>query len=143
MSNHLKILIVGGYGTFGGRLAELLEDESRLILVIAGRSPEKAKAWCRARTMAKATLVPAHFDRTSDLAAQLTTLSPDIVVDASGPFQDYGTDAYRLVEACIAARMHYLDLADGSDFVKGIAAFNESALEASVLFYPVYPVFRF
>lgn len=132
MSNHLKILIVGGYGTFGGRLAELLDDESRLTLVIAGRSIEKANAWCRARTMAKATLVPAQFDRTDDLASQLATLSPDIVVDASGPFQDYGADGYRLVEACIAARVHYLDLADGSDFVKGIASFDESALNAGV-----------
>ncbi len=41
-------------------------------------------------------------------------------------------NVYRLVEACIAAKVHYLDLADGSEFVKGIAAFNESAMKAGV-----------
>ena len=34
----LKVLIIGRYGTFGGRLAKLLADEYRLILLIAGRS---------------------------------------------------------------------------------------------------------
>jgi len=34
----LRILILGGYGTFGGRLARLLADDSRLTLLIAGRS---------------------------------------------------------------------------------------------------------
>jgi hypothetical protein len=38
-----KILILGGYGTFGRRLAQLLADDSRLTLVIAGRSLAKAQ----------------------------------------------------------------------------------------------------
>jgi NAD(P)-dependent dehydrogenase (short-subunit alcohol dehydrogenase family) len=42
----LKILILGGYGTFGGRLAQLLADEARLTVVIAGRSRAKAEAFC-------------------------------------------------------------------------------------------------
>ncbi|NYJ11141.1 glutamyl-tRNA reductase [Rhizobium leguminosarum] len=40
--DRLSLLIIGGYGTFGGRLARLLGDESRLRLLIAGRSLEKA-----------------------------------------------------------------------------------------------------
>ena len=52
--------------------------------------------------------------------------APDIVVDASGPFQIYG-DAYRMVRACLALGVGYLDLADGSEFVKGIAAFDAEA----------------
>ena len=35
-----KILILGGYGTFGGRLAQLLDGTAGLRLVIAGRSAE-------------------------------------------------------------------------------------------------------
>ena len=42
----LRILIVGGYGVFGGRLAQLLADEPRLCLIIAGRSLAKAEAFC-------------------------------------------------------------------------------------------------
>jgi len=31
----MHVLILGGYGTFGGRLAQLLADEARLTPVIA------------------------------------------------------------------------------------------------------------
>ncbi|MBP1859625.1 uncharacterized protein YbjT (DUF2867 family) [Rhizobium herbae] len=31
-AERLRILILGGYGTFGGRLARLLADEPRLLL---------------------------------------------------------------------------------------------------------------
>jgi len=113
----LTVLIVGGYGFFGSRIVELLEGEPRLTLIVAGRSLERAAALCRARRQAKAKLVPALFDRSGDLATPLSALRPDILADASGPFQAYGTGQYRVVEACIAHGINYLDLADGSDFV--------------------------
>ena len=53
-------------------------------------------------------------------------MKPNIIVDASGPFQIYG-DPYALVRAAIAQGIDYLDLADGSDFVKGIAQFDALA----------------
>jgi len=121
----LRVLILGGYGTFGGRLARLLADEARLTLVIAGRSPSQAEAFCAA-VPTQADMVPAMFDRDGDADAQLAALAPDVVVDASGPFQTYG-DPYRLVRAAIARGICYLDLADGSDFVSGIAQFNAEA----------------
>jgi len=121
----LRVLILGGYGTFGGRLARLLADEARLTLVIAGRSPSQAEAFCAA-VPTQADMVPAMFDRDGDADAQLAALAPDVVVDASGPFQTYG-DPYRLVRAAIARGICYLDLADGSDFVSGIAQFDAEA----------------
>lgn len=128
----MKLLIVGGYGTFGGRIVELLEGEAALSLIVAGRSLSSAKAYCASRGQTAATLMAARFDRDGDLAAQLDFLGPDIVIDASGPFQAYGAGAYRLVDACIAARIHYLDLADGSAFVEGVAAYDAAAREAGV-----------
>ena len=128
----MRLLIVGGYGTFGGRIVRLLENEPRLELVIAGRSLARAEAYCKGRGTTKAGLVPATFDRDGDLRTQLTALRPDIVVDASGPFQAYGEGRYRLVEACIDARIHYLDLADGSDFVAGVSAFDAAARAAGI-----------
>src|SRR6266478_6442556 len=106
-----KVLILGGYGTFGGRLAQLLADEERLTLVIAGRSLAKARAFCT--TLPPAT-EPATFDRDGDVERQLREIAPDIVVDATGPFQSYGADPYRVVRAALALGVHYLDLADGS-----------------------------
>ncbi|TGQ74543.1 SDR family NAD(P)-dependent oxidoreductase [Mesorhizobium sp. M00.F.Ca.ET.186.01.1.1] len=128
----MKLLIVGGYGIFGGRIIQLLENEPRLTILVAGRSLAKAEAWCRSHGNVAATLVPALFDRDGDLAAQLVSLTPDTVVDASGPFQAYGEGRYRLIEACIAGRVNYLDLADGSDFVAGVSSFDAAARQAGV-----------
>src|SRR5882757_9279666 len=125
MTAALKVLILGGYGTFGGRLAQLLADESRLHLVIAGRSRVKAEEFC-SKLGGKVATSPLVFDREGDVDRQLAGAAPDILVDASGPFQAYG-DAYRVVRACIAHGVHYLDLADGSDFVKGVAQFDAEA----------------
>jgi hypothetical protein len=127
MSQSTKsVLIVGGYGTFGGRLAQLLAGDARLTLLIAGRSQTKAAQFC-GHLRATARLVPLTFDRDGNLDAQLAQIRPDIVVDATGPFQSYGDDPYRLVNACVAQGISYLDLADGSDFVKGIGRFDSEA----------------
>ncbi len=68
------------------------------------------------------TVIPAELDRARDLESQLRAIAPDLVVDASGPFQAYGENPYRVVEAAIALGIHYLDLSDGAEFVRGIAA---------------------
>jgi len=127
-----RILIVGGYGTFGGRLVELLEDDARLTLLIAGRSLEQARTYCAGRSSASATLVPTVFDRINSGAAVLAELRATLVVDASGPFQAYGDDRYSLIERCIECGVNYLDLADGSDFVSGVAKFDAAARAAGV-----------
>jgi len=90
-----------GYGTFGGRLAQLLAGEPRLTLLIAGRSRHKAEAFC-ARLRGAARREAFAFDRDGDAQAALAAAQPDIVVDASGPFQFYQGDLYRLVKACVA-----------------------------------------
>lgn len=128
----LKILVLGGYGTFGGRLAELLRNEKRLTIFVAGRSLKKAAAFSE-KMKAAADLQPIRFDRTEPIEPQLADIGPDLVVDASGPFQSYEGDPYRVVKACLALRIHYLDLADASDFVKGIAQFNEHAREREIV----------
>src|SRR5690242_13080621 len=109
----MKILILGGYGTFGSRLVELLASEARLTLLVAGRSFAKAQALVdRHAATARATLVADALDREAPLDEALRRLSPDLLVDASGPFQAYGESAYRVVEACLRHRVNYLDLAD-------------------------------
>ena len=128
----VRVLIVGGYGIFGGRIVELLKDEPRLALIVAGRSADRAKAFC-ARQLAAAKLEPAVFDRNGDLARYLATLRPDLLVDASGPYQAYGQDRYRVIEACIAAGVSYLDLADGADFVEGVQGLDAAARTAGVV----------
>ncbi len=127
----LRLLIVGGYGVFGGRLAQLLADEPRLTILVAGRSRQKAERLCRS-IAGRAELIATPFDRDADIDSQLRALAPDIVVDASGPFQNYRADPYAIVRAAIGQRCHYLDLADASAFVAGVAAFDEDARAAGV-----------
>ena len=122
----LTILILGGYGTFGGRLAQLLAPIASLTLIIAGRSLDKAEQFI-AKLPAAATLRAAAIDRNGTLDEALARLKPDVVVDATGPFQAYGDDPYRIVRASLGAGAHYLDLADGSDFVEGIEQFDGEA----------------
>ena len=132
MSGGLKVLIVGGYGTFGGRIVTLLENVTGLTLLIAGRSLERARAFRAARGDTAATLVAMAFDRDGDIDTPLALERPTILVDASGPFQAYGERRYRVIETCIEHGINYLDLADGSAFVAGVSAFDAKARSAGV-----------
>jgi len=126
-----KVLILGGYGTFGGRLAQLLAGDARVTLLIGGRSLGQAKTFCD-RLAPGASRSALRFDRDGDALAQIRAVNPDLVVDASGPFQCYGDDPYRIIKACLVHGIDYLDLADGSDFVKGVAQFDREARERGV-----------
>ena len=130
--NRLRVLILGGYGKFGGQLAELLCDETRLTLIIAGRSQAKAFSFCQ-KLPPGADREGAAVDRDGDVETRLKEIAPDIVVDASGPFQAYGDDPYRVAKAALAAGCHYVDFADGSNFVHGIGQFDEAARNAGLV----------
>ena len=116
----MKILIVGGYGTFGGRLVDLVSNTADLEIIVAGRNITKGKAFVAVRNSI-AKLEALAFDRN---APNLEGLKPDLVVDASGPFQAYGPDCYNLVEACIAERCNYIDLADAMPVPFSVSSFD-------------------
>jgi hypothetical protein len=126
----MKILILGGYGVFGGRLAELLSDLPALELLICGRNLASAQAFCT-RYQGRARVQAMQLDR-REIESALQEMEPDLVVDASGPFQDYGADRYKVIAACIAAQVDYLDFADAADFVFGVSQFDEQARQAGV-----------
>ena len=121
----IRILVIGGYGGFGGRLSRRLVAAGHHVIV-GGRDGEKAARFCAGLTTAE----PAEVDRTANLGPLLADLRPDLVIDAAGPFQNSG---YAAPEACIAAGVHYLDLADGRDFVTGIEGLDEAARTAGVV----------
>lgn len=120
----MKALVLGGYGGFGARLSRRLADDGWQVLV-AGRNLERAQAF--ASTLDRAEAVQA--DRNCELAAPLSEAKPDLLVDCAGPFQ--GSN-YRVAEACIAAGVHYLDIADARDFVCGIGKLDEAAKAAGI-----------
>ncbi len=75
---------------------------------------------------------PVLFNREEDISHTLSTLGITLAIDASGPFQTYGDEPYRLVNACIKHKVHYMDFSDASDFVKGIVQFDAAAKNANV-----------
>ena len=117
-----RVLVLGGYGSFGGRIAGR-GAAAGFEMLVAGRSLARAEAFCAGRDR----LEPVAID--GGLAEVLARLRPFAVVDAAGPFQgaDYGT-----ARAALAAGCHYLDIADGSRFVAGIGALDVEAKAAGV-----------
>ncbi|MDJ0612678.1 MAG: DUF4166 domain-containing protein [Rhizobiaceae bacterium] len=126
----MKILVLGGYGVFGGRLIELLSDLDALEIYVCGRSFDKADAYCSSYK-GQSQVKPYRLDRI-EIASALDDIKPDLVVDASGPFQNYGKNPHTVIEACIDAGIDYMDFADGADFVFEVARFNDKARDKNV-----------
>lgn len=124
-----RVLIIGGYGNFGRFIANILAKDSAVQLIIAGRSLDKAKAIANTIKASRAIEAVA-LDITQNLSGALSSISPDIVIHTSGPFQN---QAYDVAHACIAQGAHYIDLADGREFVSGITTLNPLATEKKLL----------
>lgn len=120
-----RILIIGGYGNFGGFIARRLARETDITVIVTGRSANKARALAEILETEWAAIdIPGAIEST------LASVKPDIVIHTSGPFQD---QSYEVAEACIRHRTHYIDIADGREFVSSITRLNEEAKEAGIL----------
>lgn len=120
-----RILVLGGYGGFGARLTRRLIDRGHSV-VVAGRNLDRATAFCRE---VSGGAEPAVADRNGDLGPLLAKHSPDLLIDAAGPFQE---SDHRVPLSCIRASIPYLDLADARAFVTGISALDKAARDAGV-----------
>lgn len=126
-----KVLICGGYGTFGLRAAERLGTDPSLQIVLAGRSRTKAdEAVARMQPRTQARLSALQLDALTPDVAALRSLAPTVIYNASGPYQ---TQDYALARAAIAIKSHYLDLADARAFVAGIHVLDAAARAVGVL----------
>lgn len=127
----LRVLVLGGYGFFGQRLVQRLSAWQELDLLVAGRSLAKAKALADGlRLRAKATLEGVAIDAAApDLAHQMSLLDSDVLIHTSGPFQG---QQYQVAQACLTSGTHYIDLADGRDFVSGITSLDAKARAAGL-----------
>jgi len=74
-----RVLVLGGYGNFGGLIARRLSREPGITVIIAGRSQTKAQA--AADTMDAEWLA---IDVPHTLDAGLDSARPDIVIHTSG-----------------------------------------------------------
>ena len=125
-----RVMVVGGYGAFGRLICERLGREKDIQLVVAGRSAAKAQdAAAQLSAMSKQTVAYAVVDAERASPDQLAEFRPDVIINASGPFQ---AQSYTLARACIAARCHYIDLADARNSVVGITGLDTESVAANV-----------
>lgn len=122
------VLVIGGYGFFGKRIAAELSKNPTVCVVVAGRDGGKARAVARALGLPDGQGVA--LDATaSDLTEALRRLGVGTVLHTAGPFQG---QRYDVAEAAIDAGCNYLDLADGRSFVAGIVALDTKARQRGV-----------
>lgn len=117
-----SVVVLGGYGNFGRRIVDALAREPGARVFVAGRDLKQATAVSQ-ETGGSAE--PLRVDaRAGDFTAELRKVNATIVVHTAGPFQ---SQDYAVPRACVAARSHYIDLADGRGFVCGIRALDQEA----------------
>lgn len=126
-----RVLVIGAAGVFGSRLAEGLL-RSGFEVVAAGRDAGRIEA-VMARLKAEfpgAVVGTVVLDTATLTPADLEATGATIVADAAGPFQGAAPTTAR---AAIAAGLHYVDLADGRDFVAAFPALDGAAKAAGVV----------
>ena len=122
------VVVLGGYGTFGSRVAAALASDSAYRVLVAGRDLNKATAVAdKIGGFAEPLAVDCHA---ADFATQLRHVGANVVVHTAGPFQ---AQSYSVPRACIDARAHYVDIADGRAYVCRISELDAEARSNQVL----------
>lgn len=122
------ILVLGGYGFFGERICEALASDASIRLLVAGRHLDKATALAARLKLSPEQAVSLDAGD-PELAQRLKDLRVAALIHAAGPFQ---SQQYAVAAAAIQAGCHYIDLADGRDFVTGIESLDALARERAV-----------
>jgi len=128
-----RIVVVGGTGHFGGRICRRIVGEPNTELVISSRNQASAQKVVDSLQPSKTNVLvgAAKLDQSGpDFESDLLALRPDIVIHTAGPYQ--GQD-YRVANACIQAGSHYIDLADGRDFVQDFDSLHDEAKRNDLL----------
>lgn len=126
-----KIMILGGYGHFGIKIAEALVKDN-IPIIIVGRDQDKltnAMRYLKQKYPA-ASIAGSCFDVHKSLDEKLKELKPSIIIHTSGPFQNQD---YSIPKICIENHVHYLDIADARDYVRDISTLNELAIQNNVI----------
>ena len=126
-----SVCVLGGYGIFGSRITTALVRES-IPTIIAGRNKNKALQLFNKlkQKYPHANIHIATFNVNEDITFQLKQLQPYLVINTCGPFQN---NDYSIAKSCISLGIHYVDLADGRDFVNQINVLDEEAKKNNVI----------
>jgi len=120
----LRVVVIGGLGNFGARIVRRLALEAGIEVVATTRrtAPDGTVP-----APGRAALATLDID-SPQLTTTLAALAPNLVIHCAGPFQQQD---YRVALAALAAGAHYVDLADGREFVAGFVASVNTAADAA------------
>ena len=117
------VLVLGGTGVIGRRIAATLAKREELDLVIAARDGGAAAALVRALGAARAASLAVDLAK-ADALPRILGAKPAVVVDTVGPFQARNL---ALPRRCAERGIHYVDIADARARVAEIGALDAAA----------------
>lgn len=120
-----RVLVVGGYGNFGSIICRHLAGAAGIEVIATGRDCTRLDALAQQLPL-QTLCTDAQGPGFSDL---LQEQQVDLLIHTGGPFQG---QPYRVAQHCIAAGVHYCDLADCRAFVNGIHVLDQAAKAAGV-----------
>ena len=116
--------ILGATGTTGKTIARLLDAES-MKLTLAARTLTKLEEL-------NESLKSSHEIKTLDIENYPEVLraveSASVVINCLGPFTTYGK---RVIDACLEAKVHYLDITGEQYFIKSVQEDYQKEAEAA------------
>jgi saccharopine dehydrogenase-like NADP-dependent oxidoreductase len=121
--NRKKVIILGGYGTFGSLITDQLA-KSDVNIVVVGRDAKKGNAFT-----GEMRCKFASCDTRDKSALRKVIAEAFLVINATGPFQKAD---FSIPEICIDEHCHYIDIADGREYVSGFSVLDERAKHSSV-----------
>ncbi|WP_019508159.1 saccharopine dehydrogenase family protein [Pleurocapsa sp. PCC 7319] len=115
-----KVLVIGGCGRIGNSVAQDIANHTDAEVTITSRNPQQQ-------------VKPPFKFLTLDLAAldqlEKAIASKDLVVHCAGPF--HHRDG-RVLEACIASKVDYLDVSDHRSFYERVVIHQDQAIAQGV-----------
>lgn len=122
-----QIIVYGAYGYTGELIVEELQSKN-LSVLLSGRSESKLSE------LSKKTGFPYKTVNLNDRDALLNLAQVGIVmIHAAGPFKQ---TAGAMVEACISAKTHYLDINGDISVFEMIKSYGEQAEKAGIMLLP-------
>jgi hypothetical protein len=118
-------VIFGGYGIFGSLVAREL-SRLGISVAIVGRDHNRAQQFAR-------TLGAGHRAAAADVRDQASCRSTlhehDIAINCAGPFDAFGPS---LLEACLEAECHYVDIADNRNYFRLVRSYDQRFRECGL-----------
>ncbi|MHB8254286.1 MAG: saccharopine dehydrogenase family protein [Acidiferrobacter sp.] len=119
-----KVLVLGGYGICGRRIAEILARDPDIECLIGGRDVRRGQ---EAGVELGVPFVAVDVQRAASLNAALEGVFA--VINTCGPFRWHD---YAVAERCARRGVYYVDMADEKSYILGIQGLAQRALEGGV-----------